>query len=124
MSEGYRRSAITEAVAALEAATSRFSESPRLEGLRETELDNRIDSPRLRTQVENMGFSGTWRYLIPLLFSAKVLSDDLLNQCRQAIEIRGDVVHRRRRDVEEAKLWSLLDAIRKTYTILARFTDS
>ena len=121
--EGYRRSAITEGVAALEAATSRFSESPKLNDLRGTELARRMDTPRLRSQVEHMGFSGTWRYLVPLLFGAEVLPSDLLDRCQRVIEIRNNIMHGGQRDVNEATLRPLLHAVRKTCTILARFTD-
>jgi hypothetical protein len=121
--EGYGRSAITEGVAALEAATSRFSESPKLNGLRGTELARRMDTPRLRSQVEHMGFSGTWRYLIPLLFGTEALPTDLLNCCQRVIEIRNNIMHGGQRDVDEATLRSLLNAVRETCTILARFTD-
>ena len=121
--EGYRRSAITEGVAALEAATSRFSESPRLGDLRGTELARRMDTPRLRSQVEHMGFSGTWRYLIPLLFGIEELPTDLLNRCQRVIEIRNNIIHGGQRDVDKALLRSLLSAVRETCTVLARFTD-
>lgn len=120
---GYRRSAIIEAVAALEVATSRFSESPKLEAVMSAEFLNRIDARSLKSQVEHMGFSATIRFLLPLLFREEVLSSELIAQCQRAIEIRGNVVHQGQRDVDADDLLPLLKAIRETCVILARFTN-
>ncbi len=123
-SKGYRRNAIIEAVTALEIAISNFAESPKIDKLIETKLVNRIDTAHLKPQIEHLGLSGTVRYLLPLLFEERILLTELINQCQSAINIRGNIVHNKQRDVKEETLLPLLKAIREVCAILAQFTGN
>lgn len=120
---GYRRSALIEVVAALEVATARFIKAPKWEAIMNTELTNRLDKAKLQYDYENLGFSKTIRYFIPLLISEELLPRELLKQCQRAIEIRGNVVHQGQRDVGEEVVLPQLKAVRKTCAILSRFTE-
>jgi hypothetical protein len=118
--EGHTRSAIVEAVAALEVATARFSKSPKLDNV----LSERIDAQSLQSQVEHLGFSGSLRYLVPLLLGKEVLPTTLLHQCYRAVEMRGNVAHQGQREIDEETLLPLLRAIRHVCTILMQFTKT
>lgn len=120
--EGYRRSAIVDAVAALEQAVTTFSQSPRLDGLIPADTLPRIDVPNLKNQVEHMGFTGTMRYLLPLLFPKHILSTELLAQCQEVVDIRNTIAHRGQRDVSEEKVRPLVAALRHACEILAQYT--
>jgi hypothetical protein len=120
--EGYRRSAIVDAVAALEQAVTAFSESPRVDALIPEHQLIRIDIRSLKSQVQHLGFSGTVRYLLPLLFREEILPTPLLNTCQDAIEVRNTIAHRGRRDVSEEKIRPLVASLRRACTILAQYT--
>ena len=119
---GYERSAIIEAVTALEVAVTSFSKSPKWSEIINSEISTRIDTESFTSQVEHLGFSATLRYLIPLLFSESILPSDLLNKCHEAVVIRHDVVHRGQRKIEKRKLLSMIHAIRQTCDVLKRYT--
>jgi hypothetical protein len=120
---GHRRSAIIEAVTALEVAVSEFSKSAKFDEILEAKSAARIDTNAFASQVNHMGFSGTLRYLLPVLFREEVLPTSLLSTCYEAIAIRGNVVHEGQRDVKEGKLWTLLKAIRQTCDILKKYSN-
>lgn len=101
--EGYRRSAVMDAVAAFEQAVVMFSQSPLLDGLMPVQSLGRVDIKNLKTQVEHIGFSATVRYLLPILFPEEVLPTRLLNRCQEAIDVRNTIAHRGQRDVREEK---------------------
>jgi hypothetical protein len=121
-SSGYRRSAIIEAITALEVAVTRFADAPEIDSFLETSISSRVDVSALGNQVEHLGLSGTMRYLLPLLFSDSLLPTSLVSQCQQAIRIRGNVVHQGQRDIDPEILMPMLKSIRDTCNILASFT--
>lgn len=99
LSEGHRRSAVLEVVSALEVATNDFFKSPNVTALNTPEYASRIDFANLGNQSSHLGFSGSIRYLVPLLFSRDYISDTILGKCYQAIEVRNNVVHTGQRNV-------------------------
>jgi len=118
-----RRSAVIEAASALEVALLRFAKSAKLEELAPSEIYSRYDAPHLHQQIEHLGFSGSFRYLLPILFTEEVLSTELLHQCQQLIELRNSVVHAGQRDVGASKARPLIRAARKTCETLLRYTE-
>jgi hypothetical protein len=121
--EGYRRSAIMDAVAALEQAVITFSQSPRLDGLIPVDILPRVDVSNLKNQVDHLGFSATVRYLLPLLFPAQILSTELLARCQEAVDIRNNIAHVGQRDVREEKVRPLVAALRHVCEILAQYRE-
>jgi len=77
----YRRSAIIEAVAALEIAVSNFGQNAKLDNLLTPEIVSRFDVANLSHQIKHIGFSGTVRFLVPFLFPPKILSGEILKHC-------------------------------------------
>lgn len=96
---GHMRSSVIEAVAALEVAVSKFGSSTNIKKLSAITLTDRIDIDRLGTQMQHLGFSGSIRYLLPLLFPENVLPTNVLSKCYKALEVRNNVVHQGQREV-------------------------
>lgn len=124
--DGYDRSAIVEAVSALERALHRFGRYPNRERLSEvTEHGavHRIDLDSLREQIDHLGFKGSLRYLLPILLPAEVVPDETLERCREANTVRVNVVHYGKRSVDEDKLRGLLKSVREMCEALRNLTD-
>jgi hypothetical protein len=119
LGNGHRRSAVIEAVSAL--AVARFSRNPRIASF-DPDINKRINLSNLKPQIKHLGFSATVRFLLPLLFTESVLSNQIIRECEQIVSIRQTVVHNGQRDVEESKAYSGLQAIRQLVTILDDFT--
>ncbi len=120
-SKGHRRSALTESVTALEVALSEFSEHPR-ENIYPKKIIERLNIKTLKAYVKRIGFTGSFNYLLPLLFTESRLSLEVIQTCRKAIEMRNNVVHEGQRDVHEKQLRKFLINIRKCCETLALFT--
>lgn len=120
---GYRRNAIIEAIVALEITISEFSKSPQLDKLKGLGLAERLEANSLKSRIDHLGFSTTFEYLIPLLFSEEILPTEILNYCKRAIQIRQNVVHQGQRDVDPTELVTLLQSIRQACSILMNYTD-
>lgn len=121
--QGHRRSSVIEAVTALEVAVANFSISPKTEGLQISDQRFRIDTENIGNQSNHLGFSGTLRYLIPILFTRDELSDEVLKKCYQAIDIRNNVVHKGQRDIEHSLLNEIIGAINSCCKVLDRYTN-
>ncbi len=100
---GYVRSALTEAVTALEVAVSDFSRSDKCNEALASKYGPRMGVDRLQKQVERMGLSGTVRYLLPLLLPEDALPENILKGCRDAIDARQNVVHNGQREVKNVE---------------------
>jgi hypothetical protein len=117
---GYVRSALTEAVTALEVAISDFARSANCDNELSSMFGARMGLERLQKQVERMGLSGTVRYLLPLLLTDEQLPNQVLKDCSDAIEARQNVVHNGQRDVKN--LNGLISSIESCIEILRRYS--
>ncbi len=117
---GHMRSSVIEAVTALEVAVSKFGRKANVEMLSASTLTDRIDVDRLGTQIQHLGFSGSIRYLIPLLFPENVMPNNVLAKCFKALEVRNNVVHQGQRDVSS----DLVREILRDVTALCRVLDA
>jgi hypothetical protein len=117
----YARSALTEAVTALEVAISDFgrlqSHNSKLSSL----FGPRLGVDRLQKQIEHMGLSGTISYLLPLILPDAVLSAEILSGCRDAITARQNVVHNGQREVPG--LHRYISSIKACCKILREYSD-
>lgn len=123
VAKGHRRSAIIEAVSALEIAVNNFAEKGKLDKLVTNDLLSRFDAKQLQSQIEHLGFSGSLRFLLPILFPAEVLPTEVLKNCQEAINIRHNVVHNKQRDVDEMKARPLIADVRRACEILMQHID-
>jgi len=121
--QGHRRSSIIESVTALEVAVSDFTKSPNIERLEISESKFRIDTGNIGNQSKHLGFTGSLRYLIPLLLSKDELDNQILEKCYQAIEVRNNVVHKGQRDVKEDFAREIINAISECCKILNSYIN-
>ena len=123
INQGHRRSSIIESVTALEVAVSEFTKKPKIDVMKMAEYKSRIDTSNIGNQSKHLGFTGSLRYLIPLLFHSDELDDEILKKCFQAIEIRNNVVHKGQRDVSKDLVKEVENAISHCCKILDRYTE-
>lgn len=120
----HRRSALTEAVTALEVAVFKFARRPRAQEAFGPLITERMNVTSLKNWIKHKGLSGTIHYLFPVIFPEEKMPTDLLKGCQAAVQERQNVVHSTpRRDVPEDKLVWYLDSIRKTCAILETYQD-
>jgi hypothetical protein len=119
---GQSRSALTEAVTALEIALYAFARHPNAEQAFGPLLAQRISVPSLRHQVEHMGLTGSISYLLPAILPESVLPQQVIQGCQVAIAQRQSVLHQGQRDVQTETLWTSLAAIRRMCDLLESLT--
>lgn len=95
----HMRSSVIEAVSALEIAVSNFGRNTNVDMLTKSHHIDRIDIDNIGNQIKHLGFSGSMRYLIPLLINEDELPSAILDKCYKAIEVRNNVVHQGQRNV-------------------------
>lgn len=118
----HRRSAVIEAVTALEVAISLFGSKPNVDTPELLKLSDRVDMSNLHNQIKHLGFSGSLRFLIPLLFSDEILPTKLLEKCQKAIDLRNNIVHNGQRNVNPDLARELISAIKKCCKIIVLHT--
>ena len=118
----HRRSAIVEAVSALEVAIYRFADAPKISASLPDEQKERIYARGLGKTIEKIGLLPTVNYILPVLFAPTILPDEILSQCREAIEIRNNIVHNGYRDIEEQKARASITAVMKTCKVILEYT--
>jgi hypothetical protein len=120
--KGHRRSALIEAITALEMAVSDFVRAPDAQRAFGAVLAERLSVDSLGAQYDHLGFSGTIRYLLPSIIPDSVVPTDVFRACQLAIDERHNVVHNAQRDVSEVKLRRALRGVRRLVQILRRVT--
>lgn len=118
---GHTRSALTEAVTALEVAVHEFGRDNNANLTFGSIMASRLGTQTLKKQIEDMGLTGTINYLFPVIFTEEQMPKELLESCQNAITERQNVVHNGQRQVDRKKLYSFLASIRKMCTILNKF---
>jgi hypothetical protein len=118
---GHRRSALTEAITALETAISEFSNQPKAEETFGPLISERMNVVSLESCIKRMGLSGTIHYLFPVIFTEEKMPTEVLSHCQEAMLQRQNVVHNAQRDVQEDKLSMYLEAIRKMCRLLEAY---
>lgn len=112
-SVGHLRSAVVEAVAALEAVISELPEGP--EALRRWKkvADGRILDESLAGARKKLGTGHSLRILVPLLFTEEEVPVALINRCIEAYEKRNNIVHNRHVPVDRSEVWNLITDVRR-----------
>ncbi len=119
---GQSRSALTEAVTALEVALYAFARNPNAERAFGPLLAQRINASSLRHQVEHVGLTGSISYLLPVILPESTLPKQVIHGCQLAIAQRQNVVHQGQRDVQAGILRTSLGAIRRMCDLLESLT--
>ncbi len=89
----HTRSAVIEAVTALETALLKFSIKPDLTRLEFPAYIGRLDTDNIETHVSQFGFAKSIGYLLPILYKEEVLPTELIEKCNKAIRSRNAIVH-------------------------------
>lgn len=92
---GHTRSALTEAVTALEVALYDFARHPNAERAFAPLLAQRINVASLKNQIKHMGLTASINYLLPTILPESDLPHDVITGCQMAIAQRQNVVHYR-----------------------------
>jgi hypothetical protein len=121
LAAGRRRSGVIEAVTALEVALGEFAKSPRTDCL-QPEVVRRTPIELIRQQIEHLGFSGSMRFFLPLLFSPESLNASTIQLCSSAIETRNNVVHHGQRDVQQEAAERQIRGVRELCELLMNAT--
>ncbi len=120
--QGHKRSAVIDCVTALEVAVNEFGKSPKIDDLCISEYKSRIDMKNLGKQFDHLGFSGSLRYLVPILLNYEELSNDVLDKCYDAITVRNNVVHNGQKDVDDNLLNEIIIAVSYCCKVLDKYT--
>jgi hypothetical protein len=109
-SKGHKRTALIEAVSALEFKLHEFARE-RDEDLIPEHLQIRLESKGLKSLIDKVGLRGAFGTVIPLILNEQEMPTEIVIQCREAIEIRNNVVHNGQRNIAEQRLMPILAAI-------------
>lgn len=119
---GHCRSAVTEAVTALEVAIFSFSRAPNAEAAFGSKMADRLALSTLQSQVQHLGLSTTIGYLLPTIIPESLLSAEVLKGCQAALTQRQNVVHNGQRNVKDAVAKKAIADIRACCTALETMT--
>jgi len=121
---GYNRSALTEAVTALEVSIAEFASSEKANEKLSSIYGERLGVTYLKKQIKHMGLNGTIKYLLPLILPATTLPNNIVISCQKTVELRQNVVHNGQRKVDENTVSRGISNIRKCCKILKDFSES
>ncbi len=109
LDQGHLRSAVLEAVIALELALNKFSQSPDKSMFR----DDRVYATHdLASNVKHLGFSTSVSHLLPLVLPESFLDAQLLSRCSDAIACRQNITHTGQRKLTETDASQHVTALR------------
>jgi hypothetical protein len=123
MSKGYNRNAVIEAVSALETALSKFRREWSNASIDES-IQKRTDASGIEAVFEKVGFRGAFAVLLPMLFDDAVLPTKTLTVCREAIDLRNNLIHNGSRDANEADVRRMISSIKDCCTRLNEIAQS
>ncbi len=121
-SEKHNRTALIEAVCALELRLYEFGQRYPHKAL-PPDLVNRVESNSVQGLIDAAGLRGSFALVIPLLVDDSTLPDETLALCRQAIEMRNNVVHHGQRNVDSLKLKKFQKAIEECCATLQQLIE-
>lgn len=123
LSGGHYRSAITEAVTALELAVNSFARNPNAERAFASNMAQRLSLNSLQSQVKHFGLSGSINYLLPSILSESLLPSSVISDCQFAIFHRQNIVHNGQRSISEIDARRAVSGVRQCCEILDDITN-
>jgi len=118
---GYGRSALTEAITALEVSIAEFGASENANKQLSSFYCERLGIESLKKQIERMGLSGTVNLLLPLILPETILPTEIVKECQKAITLRQNVVHNGQRNVNPIAIRIGILNIKKCCNILNKY---
>lgn len=122
LSVGHYRSAITEAVTALEVSVFEFASHCNAEKAFGPYMARRLAVNSLKAQVKHLGLSATVNYLLPTILPEKLLPASVISECQSALTLRQNIVHNGQRDIKEGHANSAISGIRACCEALEKVT--
>jgi hypothetical protein len=119
-----RRSALFDAVSALEVAISAFVRSPKAREAFGNNRAFRIDTDSLHSQFQKLGVRGTVRYLFPVIFSEEKIPTELIKDCHEAILERNRVAHEGKTTLSKKQTFKHIWSIKKLCRIIDEYTKN
>lgn len=121
LAEGHIQSALILSVVSLELSLSSFLKNPHLELKVESVKDIRgdLEIQNLKKLHEKLGLRGSIAVLLPLILAEDQFPPDLIRICREAVEVRGNIVHHGQRKLDSAKIREYIGGIRSAIEILS-----
>ena len=116
--QGHLRVALTEGVAALEAAINAFAKSPAASQCLASLRSARIRVQSLPRLIEKFGLRGTLDVLFPVIFHEAELRMDLLEDCVSAVDNRGMVIHHGQRSLDANTVRRYVASLRRMCNFL------
>ena len=122
LSIGHYRSAITEAVTALEVAIFKFCNDCNANKAFAPKMAKRLGVMSLKSQVEHLGLSATVNYLLPTILPEELLPASVILECQSALGRRQNIVHNGQRSVQETDAKRAVLSIRACCEVLDTLT--
>ncbi|MDO8351592.1 MAG: hypothetical protein Q7S94_10635 [Gallionella sp.] len=120
---GHYRSAITEAVTALEVAVFRFAGNTNADRAFAPHMAHRLALSSLKSQVDHLGLSATINYLLPTILHEELLPASVISECQFAISRRQNIVHNGQRSVSENDARRAVSGVRACCQVLEKVTN-
>jgi hypothetical protein len=111
-SQDQARTAVIEAVSALEIAVGNFADRSKAADWFYGSSE-RFGVATLKAHRRHLGFTATVSYLFPLIFTEEQVQAATLRDCREAIEERNNIVHNGQRTVKPEKMDRYLESVRR-----------
>jgi hypothetical protein len=121
--KGDHRSAVVEAVSAMEVALHQFAKSDKAGRRWESKFRGRVTISKLSGHVEKLGLSKSVAYLLPLLFSARALPKEAIEQATAAIDARNSVAHHGQRSLSAHTVQKHIAVMHQLCGLLEGFAD-
>jgi hypothetical protein len=112
LSIGHYRSAITEAVTALEVAVFEFANDCNADRAFAPHMAQRLALSSLKSQIEHLGLSATVNYLLPTILPEALLPSSVISECQSTLSRRQNIVHNGQRSVHESDARRAVSGIR------------
>jgi len=109
-SKGHNRTALIEAVCALEIKLGELARK-RDEDLIPEHVEIRLETVGLASLIERIGLRGAFATVLPLILDEQQLPSEIVTRCRRALDVRGTVVHSGQRNIQDHLLLQMLAAI-------------
>lgn len=107
------RAAVVEIGASIEATLHRFAARPDMSRLNSERIERLGMS--MEKIVGELGIRGSVRVLLPLLVPGTLVDDYTMELVIAAIDLRNEVVHSGRRNLDKEQVWDCLIAARELY---------
>lgn len=112
------RSAIIEAMAAIETAMTQFFQVSKLERREDVDIPNEFNVETIVKSLSRIGVGNSIKFLLPLTLPTSKLPQTVIDQCYELYELRNKTIHDEKRNFQGIELRSLIDEAEKLCRIL------